>query len=161
MLVNKQDLYSGILFLAVGSAFAWGSGNYEMGTASFMGPGYYPRLLGVLAILVGVAVIAMALFNRKAEEGETGAWAWRELALILSANVFFGIAVGGLPSIGLPPLGLAIGVYALVFVALWASSEFKWREFIALSTILLIGVYAICVKVLNLYVPLLPMLSAS
>jgi hypothetical protein len=161
MLINKQDFFSGTLFLAVGTVFAWGSAHYEIGTANFMGPGYYPRLLGVLAMIVGAAIIIMALINRTGEATDTGKWAWKGLALILSANIFFGIAIGGLPSIGLPPLGLAIGVYVLVCIAFFASGEFKWREYIALSTILLVGIYAICVKVLNLYVPLLPMVNVS
>jgi hypothetical protein len=160
-MVRNKDLVSGIFFLAVGTAFAWGSGAYEMGTASFMGPGYYPRLIGLLAMVVGIAVIVVALFTKAEQEDGSSAWAWKELALILSANVVFGISIGGLPSLGLQPLGLAVGIYTLIFVALLASGEFRIREFAILSTVLLIGVYTVCIKVLNLSVPLFPAFVAD
>jgi hypothetical protein len=158
MVRSQQDFYSGLFFLTVGTAFAWGAGQYDMGSASYMGPGYYPRLLGILGMIVGIAVLAKS-FLTISEHGHIGPWAWKKLALILCANLFFGIAVGGLPSFGIPPFGLVIGVYVLVLVSSLASGEFKLHEYLILATILVIGVYAICVKVLNLYVPLWPILS--
>jgi hypothetical protein len=159
MVRHQQDFYSGLLFLAVGTAFAWGAGQYDMGTASYMGPGYYPRLLGFLGMAVGIGVIAKSFLTKQEGDHRIGPWAWKQLSLILIANLFFGIAVGGLPSFGVPPLGLVLGVYVLVLVSSLASGEFKLHEYVVLSTILVIGVYAICVKVLNLYVPLWPVLS--
>jgi hypothetical protein len=47
-------------------------------------------------------------------------------------------------------------VYALVFLASLASQEFRFREVFVLSTILAVAVYGICVKALNLIVPLWP-----
>lgn len=158
MIRSQQDFYSGLLFLAVGTAFALGAGKYEMGGASYMGPGYYPRLIGVLGMIVGIAVLAKS-FLVTPEKIRIGPWAWKQLGLILSANVFFGVAVGGLPSLSVQPFGLVIGVYVLVLISSLASGEFKLHEYLILSTILVVGVYAICVKVLNLYVPLWPILS--
>jgi hypothetical protein len=156
MVRSQQDFFSGLLFLTVGTVFAWSAGQYEMGTASYMGPGYYPRLLGILCALVGFGVIAKSILKKTSEEGSIGPWAWKELTLVIAANLFFGVAIGGLPSIGLPPLGLAIGVYGLVLIASLASGEFKLREYVVLATILMVGVYLICVKILTLYVPLWP-----
>ena len=161
MVRNQHDFYSGLLFLTVGAAFALGAGQYEMGAANYMGPGYYPRLLGILGMLVGFAVIAKSILTRSEDNSPIGPWAWKQLALIIAANLFFGVAVGGLPSIGLPPLGLVIGVYVLVLVSSLASGEFKLSEYLVLSTILILGVYAICVKVLKLYVPLWPPIFAG
>ena len=69
---NQQDFFSGLLFIAVGSAFAWGAGEYDIGTASYMGPGYYPRLLGILSILVGTAVVAKTFIVKSDEDGRIG-----------------------------------------------------------------------------------------
>ena len=156
MVKSQQDFFSGLLFMAVGAAFAWSAGQYETGTASFMGPGYYPRLLGVLGVLVGAAVVIQSIVTKSEDDGRIGPWAWKQLVLIICANLFFGVAIGGLPSIGLPPFGLVIGVYGLVLVSCLASGEFKIGEYLVLSTVLVVGVYAICVKVLSLYVPLWP-----
>ena len=44
-------------------------------------------------------------------------FAWRPIVYILGANLVFGILLGGLPSIGLPPMGLILAIYALVTIA--------------------------------------------
>jgi hypothetical protein len=158
---NQQDFYSGLLFIVVGSLFAWGAGSHDIGSASDMGPGYYPRLLGILSILIGTIVIAKSFIFSSDEDGRVGPWAWPQLILIISANLVFGAMIGGLPSINIPPMGLVLAVYLLVFIASVASGEFKVKEYIVLSTVLVVGVYAICVKVLNLYVPLWPSIIAG
>jgi hypothetical protein len=153
---NQHDFYSGLLFVVVGATFAVGASQHELGTASSMGPGYYPRLIGVLAVLLGTIVIVKSFSAKTAGGAEIGPWAWKQLILILSANLVFGILLVGLPSINLPSMGLVIAVSALVFVASIASGQFKVREYVILSTILVVGVYLICIKILNLYVPLWP-----
>jgi hypothetical protein len=158
MVRNQQDFFSGLLFLAFGAAFAWGAGQYETGTASYMGPGYYPRLIGALGALVGLAIMIQSILTKSGEDGRIGKWAWVQLLLIITANLFFGVAVGGLPSIGLPPFGLVIGIFVLVLISSIATGEFHPKEYLILSTILTVSVYLICVKVLNLYIPLFPQL---
>jgi ATP-dependent exoDNAse (exonuclease V) alpha subunit len=44
------------------------------------------------------------------------------------ANVVFGVCIGGLPSLGLPKLGLIPGIFALTFIASNAGDEFKFKE---------------------------------
>lgn len=153
---NQHDFYSGLLFVVVGATFAWGASQHELGTANSMGPGYYPRLIGVLAMLLGTVVIVKSFMSREGNGEKIGPWAWKQLALILSANLVFGILLAGLPSIGLPSMGLVLAICALVFVASIASGQFRVREYVVLSTILVVGVYFICIKILNLYVPLWP-----
>ena len=50
---NKQDFWSGVMFVVVGAAFALGATSYSMGTAARMGPGYFPFWLGVCLSLLG------------------------------------------------------------------------------------------------------------
>src|SRR3546814_2673111 len=47
LIKNKQDFWSGIMFTAVGAAFALGARGYAMGTSARMGPGYFPFWLGI------------------------------------------------------------------------------------------------------------------
>ena len=42
---------------------------------------------------------------------------------IVKSKLTFGAAIGGLPSIGLPPLGLIVGIVALTFIAALAGEE--------------------------------------
>ena len=38
-LASQKDFFSGLMFTAVGGAFAWGAVNYQIGEAARMGPG--------------------------------------------------------------------------------------------------------------------------
>ncbi len=153
---NRRNLSAGFFFVAMGIAFAYGSGVYEIGSASAMGPGYFPRLVGILSILLGLGVLAKAYFGRANADGRIGAWAWKELSLILSANFLFGLLLGGLPSINLPSLGFVAAIYVSVLVASLASGRFRLKEYLVLSTVLAAGVYVICITILNFYVPIWP-----
>jgi hypothetical protein len=46
-----------------------------------------------------------------------GKWAWKPLFFIILANLLFGILLGGLPSIGIPAMGLIVASIALTLVA--------------------------------------------
>ena len=50
---NPKDFWSGVLFVALGVAAIVIGSNYTLGTAARMGPGYFPRILGILLIVLG------------------------------------------------------------------------------------------------------------
>lgn len=56
--MNKKEFLSGLLFLIIGGFFKIQSQSYEFGTASFMGPGYYPNLLSNILIIIALLIIA-------------------------------------------------------------------------------------------------------
>jgi hypothetical protein len=62
----------------------------------------------------------------------------------------FGILLGGLPSIGLPAMGLILATYGLTLVAALAGDEFKFKEVIVLATILAVGSYLAFIVLLKL-----------
>ena len=45
---HPKDFYSGLIFIGFGLAAIIIGSNYAMGTAARMGPGYFPRILGIL-----------------------------------------------------------------------------------------------------------------
>ncbi len=53
---SQKDFFSGLMFMGVGVAFAWGATTYNVGNGARMGPGYFPLLLGILLALIGAAV---------------------------------------------------------------------------------------------------------
>ncbi len=58
---TRRTFFAGLLFVAFGiAAIAIGSG-YPLGTAARMGPGYFPRILGILLITFGAAIAARGL----------------------------------------------------------------------------------------------------
>ena len=90
---DRTDLIAGGLFILAGLFFAIQSLGLELGTSVRMGPGYFPLVLSGILILLGVVVI---LRSTLADNGPMGAIAWRGMAFILPAPVFFGLTVRGL-----------------------------------------------------------------
>ena len=147
---SEKDFFSGLVFIAVGLAFAIGATNYKVGDAARMGPGYFPLLLGILLSILGVVVAFLALTVEAEGDQKFGKMAWRPLFFIILANLTFGALLGGLPFIGFPAFGLIIAIYALVVIAALGSNEFKLKEVLILATILAIMSYFAFVYMLNL-----------
>ena len=154
---SQKDFFSGLMFMVVGAAFALGAWtNYTIGEGARMGPGYFPLMLGILLTAMGCFIIFESLVV-ETEDGEPiGKLAWKPLGFIIGANLLFGILLGGLPSIGLPAMGLIIAIYGLTFVASLAGEEFNLKEVIVLATILAIGSYLAFIMLLKLQFPVWP-----
>lgn len=153
---SQKDFASGLLFIATGLVFAIGATAYDIGTAARMGPGYFPLILGVLLAILGVIVTLTALGKEPNPEERIGRIAWRPLIFILGANLAFGVLLGGLPSIGLPPFGLVAAIVALTFIASLASGEFRWKSVMATAVVLAVGSYLVFIIALKLQMPVWP-----
>ena len=147
---SQKDFFAGLMFMVVGIAFAWGATNYNIGEGARMGPGYFPLVLGVLLAGLGAFIIFEALVV-ETEDGEPiGKWAWKPLGFIIGANLLFGVLLGGLPSIGLPAMGMVVAIYGLTFVSSLAGDEFSFKENLVLATVLAIGSYLAFIMLLKL-----------
>lgn len=158
---SQKDFFSGLLFIAVGIAFAWGATNYKVGEAARMGPGYFPLLLGGLMAVVGIAVTFTALTIETEDGDRIGKFAWRPLFFVILSNLLFGVLLGGLPSIGLPYMGLSAAIIALTFIAALASNEFKFKEVLILAIILAVTCYLTFIVALKLQFPAWPAFIAG
>ena len=150
-----------MLFSAFGVAFAWGATTYNVGSGARMGPGYFPLIAGILIALLGSVITVRSLISDKGEQQPIGAIAWRPLIFIIGANLLFGVLLGGLPSIGLPPMGLVVAVYALTMVASLAGDQFQLKPVLILATLLAIGSYLAFVVALNLQFQVWPTFIAG
>nr|WP_225224209.1 tripartite tricarboxylate transporter TctB family protein [Limnohabitans radicicola] len=144
------------MFTVVGAAFAYGATSYSIGSGGRMGPGYFPLLLGVILAILGAVVMFKALVVETPNGDKIGKWAWKPLFFIISANVLFGILLGGLPSIGLPPMGLIAAIFGITLVASLAGEDFRLKEVLILSVVLSIGSYLAFVVLLKLQFPVWP-----
>jgi hypothetical protein len=153
---SQRDFVAGVMFTAVGIAFAWGATNYTVGNGARMGPGYFPLMLGVLLALLGLAVTFSALVVETEDGNPIGSWAWKPLGFIIGSNVLFGILLAGLPKLGIPAFGLIIAIYGLTFVAALAGDEFKAKEVAILATVLAIMSYCAFILLLKLQFPVWP-----
>ena len=153
---SQKDFYSGLMFSVVGIAFAVGATNYNIGTGARMGPGYFPLMLGILLAFLGGLIMFQGVVSKSPTGDKLGSVAWKPLCFIIGANVLFDILLGGLPSIGLPAMGLIAAIYGLTIVASLAGDKFKIVEVLILATVLAGISYGAFVKLLNLQFPVWP-----
>lgn len=158
MIKSQKDFFAGLMFMAVGTAFAFGAQNYTIGSAARMGPGYFPMLLGILLGVLGFAIILGSVLKRHpAPDGDpVGRWAWRPLFFVLMANFAFGVLLVGLPALGIPSMGIVVAIYALTLIASMASNEFTLKGSLGLATVLAVGSYLVFIKGLSLVLPVWP-----
>lgn len=147
---SQKDFFAGLLFMVVGIGFAWGATNYQIGTSARMGPGFFPLMLGIILTILGGIVVFQALVVETPDGNPVGKVAFRPLLYIIGANMLFGILLGGIPSMGVPAMGLIVAIYALVIVAARGGTEFRWGEVLILATLLAVGSYLAFVYGLNL-----------
>jgi Tripartite tricarboxylate transporter TctB family len=153
---SQKDFLAGLMYTIVGIGFAWGATNYTIGEGARMGPGYFPLMLGILLAVLGLAVTFTALVVETEHGDKVGAIAWKPLIYIIGSNILFGICLGGIPKLGIPSLGLIVGIYVLTFVASLAGEEHKSKEVIVLATVLAIISYFAFIVLLNLQFPVWP-----
>ena len=158
---SQKDFFAGLMFMGVGTAFALGATTYNVGNGARMGPGYFPLMLGILLAIIGAAITFNATVVETADGEKIGKWAWKPLFFVLASNFAFGILLGGLPSIGVPAMGLIVAIYALTFIAGMAGNEFKVKESFILATILAVGSYVAFVWALKLQFPVWPSFIAG
>jgi hypothetical protein len=150
---SQKDFWSGLMFMVIGAAFAWGSLNYSFGSSARPGPAYFPFGLGVLMALLGAVVLFKALTVETADGEPIGAWAWRPLLMIVGALVFVGWA--------LPTLGMFVALPALVIVAALGGDEFRWKDAVLNAAVLTVMSWGIFVWGLSLNIPLWPSLRLA
>ena len=153
---SQKDFFAGLMFTVVGVAFAWGATTYNVGTGARMGPGYFPLMLGIVMALIGLVIMFTGLSVETATGDPIGKWAWRQVFFILGANLAFGVLLGGLPSFGIPAMGLIIAIYALVIIAAQAGSKHALPSVLALATVLAIGSYIAFIWALKLQIQVWP-----
>ena len=145
---SEKDFWSGLMFLVVGAAFAWGSTNYSFGSSARPGPAYFPFGLGVLTALLGAFELFKAL-TIETEGGEKiGAWAWKPLLIVVGAVAVFGWA--------LPHLGMFLALPLLIVTSALAGDEFHWKDALINAIVLTIGCWVIFIYGLKLTIPLWP-----
>jgi hypothetical protein len=153
---SQADFFSGVMFTTVGGAFAIGATTYTIGDGARMGPGYFPLMLGILLAVLGAIIMFQAMVVETTDGDPIGKWAWKPLAFVLGANLAFGVLLGGLPSIGLPAMGMIIAIYALTIISSMAGEQFRLRDVLILATILAAGSYVAFIWALKLQIQVWP-----
>lgn len=144
---NKQDFWSGVMFIALGAGFAIKATQYQLGNAARMGPGYFPFWLGMVLALLGMVVLLSSL-AKNAAETQIDRFDGRILFLVIGSVVLYALV--------LHFLGVYLSVFALVIVSSLASHEFNWKVAVANGLFLVAFSYLAFIKGLGLIFPLWP-----
>jgi hypothetical protein len=158
---SQKDFFSGLMFLVVGLGFVVGAYSYSMGDGARMGPGYFPRMLGILLAILGSVITFKALTVATADGEKLGKWAWKPIVFILGANLAFGVLLAGLPSIKFPAFGLIVAIYTSTIIASFAGDRVKMKEVLILATVLSVGSYLAFIVLLKLQLPVWPVFFST
>ncbi len=142
---SPKDFWAGLIFIAFGLFFFFVARNYEMGKATRMGPAYFPTVLGgLLAILGGVVFFRSFVVMGK----RVPAIFFRPIFFVILSLLLFGFL--------LQQIGTVLALGLLVVISAFAGHEFKLKEVLVLSVVLVIFSVLAFVKGLGLPFPLWP-----
>jgi hypothetical protein len=145
MQINYKDIWAGLFFIAMGAAFAISAQmNLRIGSGLNMGPGYFPRFLGAVLVLLGAIIVIGAL---RKPNSPLGAVSWRGIILVTAAQVFFAFSVR--------TLGLAPAIMGCVVMASLASDRISLLKALTIGVVLTVFASALFVYALRLPISLI------
>lgn len=145
-LFRQRDFLAGLVFFGLALMIGWRAVNYRLGTAASMGPGYFPLLLSVLLLILGVAITVQSL-NR------SGTIDWsitdlRSACAVLGSVIFFGLLI--------QQAGLLVTVIVTSAVCQMGARQLKWRRTIISSLCLSFAAWGLFVWLLQVSMPVFP-----
>ena len=143
-LILKADLWAGLASMALGLAVLWVGADYPAGTGGRLGPGYTPRLLGVILVGLGGLLVLRAPWTADRIDLTFEA---RPVVLVLASVLSFAAVFAW--------AGLVPAILVSVAIANWAAPENGWLSAIGLGLILAFFSWALFVKALRLPIPVL------
>lgn len=141
MIVNRKDFICGLLFVGIGLLFVVGSKGLYTGTATRMGPGYFPLVLAGMMIFLGALI---SLKSYRQPDAALGDVPWRAMLLIIPALIFFGFSVRG--------IGLVPAIFGVALAASFASQ--KMTPLLAISLAAGMSIFCSLVFVTGLGLPI-------
>jgi len=146
-LLGRNDVLTGLLFMAVAIGGLWVSRDYAVGTALRMGTGYVPRLLCWLLFGLGVLILLQGLREPAATLRKQPA-AWRAVISVTAALVAFGL--------GIERLGLVISIILLIAIGAFATRTLRPLETAIAAFVLIALSWAVFIAGLGLTIPVWP-----
>ena len=142
-LPNNKDFWAGLMFTVIGALAMFVARDYRFGSASSMGSGFFPTLLGAILIAFGICIMAVGL--RSKEKIKAGL-SLRALIILPLSIVLFGQLM--------EHAGYIPALMVLILVAAASSSEFKVMEALLFAAVLTLAMVAVFIWGLGLAFPL-------
>jgi hypothetical protein len=137
---NNKDFFSGLLFTVAGlAAMIVALRDYPLGTSLNMGPGYFPALLGGILAVFGLVIMTRGLIRG---EKIAGVWGIRPLILLSLGIVAFGFLIDR--------FGMVPSLVVLFFISALGGKEFKFKEVLILTVLMIVASWALFIYGLGL-----------
>lgn len=142
---DMPDILAGAVMIGLGALGLWAGRDLSFGTPAMMGSGFLPRSLCSILLAIGAFVLISGLRRPRVDIADFNV---KPLIILV-------VAIGGF-AIGAQYLGFVISSAWLIVVGSLADSEFRWKEVI-ISTVLLVAAgTAVFIYGLGVQMPVLP-----
>lgn len=142
----NYDSAASLLIIALGLATVFASNQYRIGSLASMGPGYFPLILGLALLLVGLLMAAnrqsfkpVTVANTKSQLGQKP---YRCVACILTGVLVFVFSVDY--------IGFAVAAFLLVFISALGDRNNSWRSAFVLALLIAAATTFVFAYVLNM-----------
>lgn len=142
----SREVVCGAFFMLFGTVALAIASKYSMGTASQMGPGYFPRLVSICLVALGAFGLLRAIVRRTYESID--AIGFRPLVIVLGSFAAFGLL--------LKPLGLVISGGGMLLISAFASRDFNIRVAVLTAVGVLTFAYVLFVYAIQMTLPIWP-----
>jgi hypothetical protein len=138
-----KDVASGLMFAAIGLFSLALSCQFDFGTSARPGAGFFPTVLSILLILIGVLVTVTALRSPVVVIAKI---VWRPFVFITLAVVAFGVLIN--------PFGLIPSVITASLIGSFAKADFGLVARLATASCLALFSAVLFIGLLNLPIDL-------
>ena len=142
---HQQDLFAGLLFIAIAAGALWVARDYPLGTAVRMNSGYFPRVLCLMLGALGLYVAGRSLVI---DGPAVTRIKLRPVVLITLGVVLFAASI--------QTLGVVVATVLLTLVGGYASPRVRLVEMAAAAAVLALVTVAIFIWGLGLPIPVWP-----
>ena len=127
--MKKYDLYGSVLWLAMGVFVSAMGAKFGLGTPSYPGPGFFPFLVGLILVALGLGTLSIAAKGRD-KDPHFGAWPSFGKRMFLTVAVLLAFAFS------LEFLGYVIGSLLLMFYLFKKPGGQSWTFSLLASSIM-------------------------
>jgi hypothetical protein len=141
---SQREFTAGLIFFCIGSVWLAGSLDHRIGSATAMGPGYFPLVVSLVVAALGIGSVIRSLTLADADTLEP--WPLAALLFVLGGVVGFGLL--------LQSAGLIAAAAVLILLSCWSRLRTQPGETLLLAVALIALVSGIFVFGLGMPVDL-------
>lgn len=139
---SPQDLGAGIIFMVIGLAGLYFGKDLTYGSASRMGPGYFPMWLSGIILGMGLLIVCRSVVVKGPPIEPIQI---RPIFFVLAGTIVFAYLIAY--------IGLALSIFLMTMIATQSRSDTNKIETIALAVGLSLGAVVVFVYVLGQAMP--------